>query len=215
MIPGKIILLNGASSAGKTTILNALQEVMDVPYLNAGIDKFLWMLPKRYLDVPLWHDVFTYAWQDNEEGQNLEIRAGPLGHQLMSGMHRAIAALAMAGNNVIADHVLIEEKWVQECSNLFTDLPALFVGVHCPLEILEERERARGDRTLGQARAYFHTVHAHTVYDMEVDTSLLSANICAQQIKQRLEDGSPPRAFQLLHRSINGRTPFADKDHRN
>jgi len=50
------------------------------------------------------------------------IQAGPLGHQLMSGMHQAIAALAAAGNHVIADHVLIEPAWVQECAQLFAGL---------------------------------------------------------------------------------------------
>jgi len=53
MTLGKIIFLNGASSSGKTSILMALQEMLEEPYLNAGIDKFIWMLPKRYLDPPL------------------------------------------------------------------------------------------------------------------------------------------------------------------
>jgi len=200
---GNIILLNGASSAGKTSILLALQQVLDTPYLDAGIDKFLWMLPKPYLDVPLWHDVFEYSWHENGDTRELSIQAGPLGHKLMSGMHQAIAALSQAGNNVIADHVLIERQWVQECACLFADLPALFVGVHCPLEVLEQRERERSDRTLGQARAYFRTVHAHGIYDLDVDTSRFSPVECALQIKQRLQDGPPPQAFKMLRERMN------------
>ena len=200
MTPGNIIILNGASSAGKTSILLALQQVLDTPYLDAGIDKFLWMLPKRYLDVPLWQEVFAYTWRKKDKAKELSIQAGPLGHRLISGMHQAIAALSRAGNNVIADHVLIETQWVRECARLFADLPALFVGVHCPLEILEQRERERSDRTLGQAKAYFRKVHAHGVYDLEIDTSCFSPVECALQIKQRLEDGPPPQAFKMLRR---------------
>jgi chloramphenicol 3-O phosphotransferase len=43
MALGKVIILNGASSSGKTSILTKLQTLLDEPYLNAGIDKFIWM----------------------------------------------------------------------------------------------------------------------------------------------------------------------------
>ena len=39
MLPGTIILLNGASSSGKTSILKALQDILEEPYVDAGLDK--------------------------------------------------------------------------------------------------------------------------------------------------------------------------------
>ncbi len=187
MTPGKIIVLNGASSSGKTSIVKALQDILEEPFLDAGIDRFIWMLPRRYLDRPLWDEVLGLATE-----------AGPVGHRLVSGMHQSIAVLSRAGNNVVADHVLVERRWLEECTRLFSDLPALFVGVRCPLEVLEQREAARANRTLGQARAQFHRVHAHGIYDLEVDTSRSSAEACALQIKQRLEEGGAPHAFKRL-----------------
>ncbi len=50
---GKVILINGASSSGKTSILHSLQDLLDEPFLEVGIDKFIWMMPGRYLDRPL------------------------------------------------------------------------------------------------------------------------------------------------------------------
>jgi len=197
MSTGNILILNGTSSSGKTSIVRALQELLDAPYLDAGIDKFLWMLPKRYLNEPLWHEVFEYIWHKDDGTAKPEIMAGPLGHQLMSGMHHAIAVLARAGNNVIADHVLVEKRWLQECADLFSDFQAWFVGIRCPLEVLERRERERSDRTLGQARAQFHLVHAHGLYDVEVDTSVYDPKECALQIKHHLQHG-PPSAFKRL-----------------
>jgi chloramphenicol 3-O-phosphotransferase len=73
---GTIIILNGTLSSGKTSIVKALQNVLDEPYLEAGIDKFIWMLPHRYLDRPLWDEVL-----------GLVVKAGPVGRTLMSGMH--------------------------------------------------------------------------------------------------------------------------------
>ena len=87
------------------------------------------------------------------------------------------------------------------CAALFSDLPAWLVGIRCPLEVLEERERARRDRTLGQARLQYNLVHAHGVYDVEVDTSSHTPEECAQIILQRLHAGSP-RAFSMLQSGL-------------
>ncbi len=190
---GTIIILNGTSSSGKTSIVHALQEILDEPYLDAGIDKFIWMLPGRYLDRPLWDEVLGRATQ-----------AGPVGHTLMAGMHQAIEALCRAGNNVIADHVLVEPGWLRECIRLFSELPAFFVGVRCPLEVLEQREKERRNRTWGQAKAQFGVVHAHGMYDLEVDTSISSPEECAQQIKARIESGQPSDAFKRLKQARTG-----------
>ncbi len=188
MPEGKIILLNGASSSGKTSIVHALQSSLDEPYLEAGIDKFLFMLPHAYLMTPhLWHQVIGY-----ERGASGELlpKAGPHGHRLMQGMHRAIAALANTGNNVVADHVLLDSLWLSDCLDAFEGLEVLFVGVMCPIEVLEAREKERRDRTLGQARGQAEIIHRKCIYDLEVDTSQLSTDACAQQIKARLVAGS-------------------------
>lgn len=187
MQPGTIIILNGTSSSGKTSILKALQNLLAEPYLDAGIDRFIWMLPKRYLDRPLWDEVLGLA-----------VEAGPAGHRLFSGMHQAIATLSRAGCNVVADHVLVEPGWAEECARLFCDLPAWMVAVRCPLEVVEQRERDRQDRTLGQARAQFDVVHRYVRYDIEVDTSLLSVTECAEAIMAEVLSGHAPLALKKM-----------------
>lgn len=183
-----IIFLNGASSSGKTSILHCLQDRLPEPFLEMGIDRFIFMLPKRYRDRPLWDEVLGRA-----------DRAGAAGRVLFSGMHHAIAAAARQGNHVIADHVLVEPAWVEECTELFASRLAYLIGLRCPLEVLEQRERARRDRTLGQARAQFDVIHRFARYDLEVDTSIFSAEQCAQQIMERLK--KPPVAFRQLRRA--------------
>ncbi|HNZ13689.1 MAG TPA: hypothetical protein PKL11_08550, partial [Anaerolineaceae bacterium] len=186
--PGTIIFLNGTSSSGKTCLLEALQERLEPPYLNMGIDKFIWMLPERCLERPLWDDVLGLA-----------DHAGQSGHRLMTTMHHAIAAAARRGSHILADHVLVEPRWVTECARLFHALPAWLIGVRCELSVLEERERARKNRTLGQARAQYDCVHAHGIYDFEVDTAHFSTAECADQIMAHLQSGARPAAFQQLY----------------
>lgn len=184
---GKVIILNGASSSGKTSILTKLQGLFEEPYLNAGIDKFIWMLPKRYLDRPLWDDVLGLATE-----------AGAMGNRLFSSMHKVIQLISLEGLNVIADHVLVEPAWVKECARLFAPLPAYFIGVQCPLDVLIQREADRKDRTLGQAKAQYPLVHKDLVYDLVVDTSLMGIEDCALEIKNYINLGEPPNAFRQL-----------------
>ncbi len=199
---GRIILLNGTSSAGKTTLAKALQALFDEPYLRAGIDHFVFMLPGRYLNQPQWNEVYRYTW--SADGTIAAIEPGPLGHRLMSAMHRSAAACARAGLNVIVDHVLLDRRWLDECVELWKGLPVLFVSVHCPLEVVEQRERDRKDRTLGQARAQFDKVHAYGVYDVQVDTSQLGPDEAAQVIKRGLDDLPTPTAFDQLQQRTHG-----------
>ncbi len=189
MKPGNIIFINGTSSSGKTSVLRAFQNLSAELYLEAGLDKFIWMMPERYLERPLWDDVLGKA-----------DRAGETGQALVFSMHRAILALANSGRNLVVDHVLVESAWVRDCVNLFTYMPAYLVGIRCPLEILEQRERSRRNRTLGQARLQFPVIHRQIAYDLEVDTSLLSPDECARQILARLQE--PPQAFRHLQQML-------------
>jgi chloramphenicol 3-O phosphotransferase len=180
---GRIIVLNGTSSSGKSTLAKALQAALPDPALVIGIDTFVFALPKRYLDQPLWSEVFRYVRDGDATDGPFRIETGPLGQELVSGMHRSVAALAAAGLDVIVDHVLLEAAWLQECRRLWADLEWWLVGVQCPLAVIEERERDRRDRTLGQAAAQFAVVHAHDcAYDVEVDTSEQSPEDAAARI---------------------------------
>lgn len=187
MNPGTIIILNGTSSSGKSSILTALQKTLQEPYLDAGLDKFIWSLPGRYLERPLWDDVLGLA-----------DRAGEMGHRLVAGMHRSIAALSLSSLNVLADHVLVEPAWVQDCAHTLANLPVFLVGIRCPLDVVEQRERNRRDRTLGQARLQFDRIHAHGLYDFEVDTSLLGAEACAGVISAWLASDPQPAALRKI-----------------
>ena len=183
-VPGTLILINGPTSSGKSSLISALQSALPEPYLEAGLDKFLWMLPGRYFKQPLWPQIL-----------GIQGQAGPAMRTLAHGMHHALAALLRAGNNVLADHVLLEADWLQECEMLFAGLPALFVGALCPLAVLEERERARGDRTLGHARAQLARAHHGARYDMIVDTSQVTPEEGARAVLAHLAAYGANRAF--------------------
>jgi chloramphenicol 3-O phosphotransferase len=176
--PGKVIVLNGPSSSGKTSIAKALQRALDDVYLHVSIDAFLHQLPDAVL-----------------ADQTALARAFP---RLFAGFNAANAALVHAGNNLIIDVVLQEPSWVSPCVKAFDGLEAIFVGVRCALDVLEDRERARGDRKLGLARYQHDRVHSHGVYDIEVDTATMPVTECVARIVTRARSEEPPTAFQTL-----------------
>ena len=137
-----------------------------------------------------------------EEGENFLWQ--PVFNRVLSGFHHSIAALAAAGNNLVVDHVLVQgvepENWLTECLDLLAPYTVYFIGVHCPLEELRRRERARGDREEGQAEFQFGRVHRHGVYDLEVDTSVSAAEQCALSIKDLVEREAHPQALVNLRR---------------
>jgi chloramphenicol 3-O phosphotransferase len=180
---GHVIFLNGTSSSGKTTIAKALQEKLAEPYMYVSIDNFFHMYPERFLRPT-----------SREEAIVLE----HLVPAVLSGLHRSVASLAQAGNNVLVDHVLQEDGLLKECVENWAGLDVLFVGVKCPLEIAEQREKERGDRNIGTARYQFERVHIHDLYDIEIDTSLLNVDECVTRIMELISNKSKAPAFQEL-----------------
>ncbi len=195
---GRIILLNGTSSSGKTTLVRALQERLPGPWLEIGIDRFVFALPKRYLNQPLWSEVFRYVRPDGRDDGPFTIETGPLGERLVAGMHRTAAALAESRLDVIVDHVLLEDRWLDDMAALWNGFRVLYVGVRCPLEVVLAREAARRDRTIGQAEAQFAVVHRRAGYDLEVDTSKLAPDEAAGRIAEAIERGLPERPFSRV-----------------
>lgn len=119
--------------------------------------------------------------------------------RFFDGSHRCIAALASAGNPLIVEHVLEFQAWLDDCVRLLAPFDVFFVGVHCPLEELERRERERGDRMIGEGRSHLlEGVHTWGTYDYEVDTSVRSPQENAHLIKTAFANRAEPSAFRRM-----------------
>ena len=209
MKQGNIIFLNGTSSAGKTAIAKALQEVMEGYYIRTGIEHFLDAAPDKIHASsdgknPSIAEGFLWVFPDGDKRLS-EMRVGPAALKLWAGMHGSAAALAATGNDVIVDDVMFDSRVLQEAVNTLHTFNVLFVGVRCPFEVAERRERERGDRNQGLVKAHYDLVHAHGIYDLEVDTSTLTSMECANQIKDRLQNGPAPDALRRIRNSLRNR----------
>ncbi len=205
MAKGRIIFLNGSSSAGKSTLAATLQETLDEPYRYMSLDNYLKQFGKM---VSEYQKLGQPSLPPRSALNHPPKFAPPSGlggipfQSLVPKFHQAVAATANSGNRVIVDHVLQHEVWLEECLTLFEGLEVIFVGLYCPLEELERRERRRGDREIGSAKFQHQIVHAHGVYDIELDTSALSPEKCASIIVEYVNSGISPTAFEQLRQSL-------------
>lgn len=202
--PGDIVFLNGGSSAGKSTLALAVQDVMERPFLHTGIDQYFYRVPSRLIVKCGARDAIRpVGWVVVYEGDTMvELRIGPEGRRVLGGMYKAVAALAGSGIDVIVDDVLWDRHVLASAVSALSGCHVLFVGVRCPLEIAERRERERPERARGAARTSHQIVHAHGVYDLEIDTSLCTPAEGALRIKAALESRAGGQAFEQLRTTL-------------
>jgi chloramphenicol 3-O phosphotransferase len=202
-VSGVLIYLNGPSSAGKTSIVHALQDLMQEPYLHVSID-----IPRRFygFDGADADQGFKWVNAHDEKGPMVVFTSGLWGAKLITGMYRAHAGLVTSGNNVVMDAIILWQESLIQAVWALEGLRVYFVGVRAPLEILEERERVRGDRALGMARGQHKIVHDYVYkygsYDLEIDTSLHTSQECALIIKKYIDEYPKPEAFEKLCRVL-------------
>jgi chloramphenicol 3-O phosphotransferase len=177
---GKLILLNGASSSGKSSIALALQAHIEEPFWHFSIDHLrdAGVLP---LDRIRRGD---FKWPSMRE-------------QFFEGFHRSLPAFACAGNNLIVEHIIETPIWMNRLVMLLSGFDVFFVAIHCPLDELKQREAGRGDRPVGDAGRDFETIHRHAVYDLEL-TSLIPPDENALRLAAAWRQRSRPSAFARL-----------------
>jgi chloramphenicol 3-O phosphotransferase len=175
----RVVLLNGVGSVGKSSTAKALQRIAERPMLHVSMDAFLDMLPPGTFGDPDYYRFESWL----EDGAPVTaVRSGPVMQRLTHGMRRAVAALAADGLDVVVDDVF----WGDELADYRALLaPHAFhaVGLFAPLEVLEAREKARGDRDLGLARWQHARIRPGAGYDLEIDTSRLMPEAAAARIK--------------------------------
>ena len=168
-----VVVLNGGSSAGKSTIASSLQALLTEPWLTFGVDNLIDALGPVATDSS---SVITCS----PDGV---VSASELFRQVEDTWFQGLAAIARSGTGVIIDEVFLGGGVSQSrLSSALSDLEVLWVGVHCGPEVASSREISRANRIRGMARTQSSIVHEGVSYDIEVDTSDMSALECAHVI---------------------------------
>jgi chloramphenicol 3-O phosphotransferase len=196
---GQIVILNGAPRAGKSSIAAAVQASLPGTWLNLGVDTYAKATPAHLMP--------GIGLRPGGERPDLE----PLVVQLYGALYDSIAAHARLGLNVVADFGHHDDYSqplgiLPSCARRLAGLPALFVGVHCPLDVIMARRNADpqglyagGDTAPPPVLRWQAAVHRPGIYDLTLDSSVLSPEQSAAKIAQLLAEGVPlPSAFERL-----------------
>lgn len=174
-----VIVLNGGSSAGKSSLAAVLQEELAGTWLTLGIDDLIHAL--------------SIGPTDTTAGGTLEFR--PDGSILVreafrraaGAWYEGVAAVARAGTPVIVDEVFLDGGRAQaRAAAAFEGLVVVWVGVRCNVDVAEAREAERPERFHGQARDQAMRVHEGMRYDLVVDTTRSTPAQCAATVLEWL-----------------------------
>jgi len=182
---GRVILLNGPSSSGKSSIGRALLPLLPDPWFLVPVDGISGMRSTVHLR----------SLSDQEIGEMLT--------RTRRGYHRVVAALASQGNDVIMDYPLSEPWRLADLLEVLEPYDVTLVHVGCSPAELARREHARGDRPAGLAAS--QRVFEHGDCDLEVDTTTSSPAECAAAVVTALDNRTHDTAFGRLRRSATAR----------
>ncbi|MEB9862549.1 chloramphenicol phosphotransferase [Bacillus cereus] len=202
--PGQIVIMNGTPRSGKSSITTVIQSTFKGVWMNLGVDGFMQMTPECYQP--------GIGLRPGGERPDIE----PLVILMYKAMYESIAAHSRLGINVVVDvghHDNYSVPWriLPECARMLKGLPVMFVGVHCPIEIIMKRRIETWKVGYSEdgsiplpVKLWQESVHEPGIYDLEIDTSVLNPEECANLIRLRLENGPPPTAFQLIEHMGTG-----------
>lgn len=168
MDKGRIIFLNGVTSSGKTSIVDALQNRDDFFFYVVANDLFIEMVGEKYLKQNYWRYL----------------------SDVIIMMYHTAKLYSDMGKNVIIDGILVERDEIkshyQKLLEILKDNPLDIVEVYCPLDICKQRNIIRGNRYETQSDEQFSIMAKNIKYSLKVDTSINSSIECADIIIKSL-----------------------------
>jgi len=179
--------MNGTSSSGKTSISIELMNQKEILFHHLSVDDFI-------------KDFFNNRFSDIEPTREVDeqVIAQIMFDPLNSMYYSTIKLLSEMGLNVIVDTVIENDKWFNDCLDVFFDQPTLFIGVICSKEELIRREQTRGDRNIGLAASQFNKVYCIDEYDLEVNTEEMNPIECAEKILSFIKSNKEYSVFKKL-----------------
>ncbi|MEY2474216.1 MAG: chloramphenicol phosphotransferase [Actinomycetota bacterium] len=185
-----VVILNGTSSAGKSSIAQWLPMTLDRPMVCSGLDVVLMSMPIKlhgHRDGPYFESI----------ADGTVIRLGPTAIEIARAWHQAQATLVRQGFSLVLDEAIVCEQLLESLIDAFKGMRVWLVGVVCDEAVAVAREEARGDRQPGLARGLAELVHRDVEYDLVLDTTAISVQ-AASECVARLINSADPTAFERV-----------------
>ena len=190
-----IVVINGTSSSGKTLTAQALVKLLNSNCIVTGLEDIL----ER--DKPFDVDGTGTLASIRRAIKIMLFQFTDGRLKLFKKLHQEVVSVYKSGYSVIVEISLMDKRALRDAARCFSPLNALFVGMKPPLEVSERWEAKRNDRPIGQARKHYDLIHSLAIYDLTLDSSLMSPEECAASILNYLNE-SRFGSFQKILESI-------------
>ena len=160
-----VILLNGSSSSGKSTLSKALQTL-------------IYDLRGERFEIISIDDHMKIAEDETIYEDDVFEISGDMCESVLKALETT--------DGVIIDHVITSERIYEQLCGAMQDCDLHTVHVDCPLETIRKREQERGNRCAGSAESSYIYLYPKEGYDITVDTGAMTAQECALKIIERL-----------------------------
>lgn len=192
-----IILLNGTSSSGKTTVARAMQEQFEGVLLVYGIDAMVQTAFPEKCDYPPFDEQAIRATFSEIGGvPHATLTIMPYIYPVYRAAVGFYRRLSDLGYDLIVDELLFDPVRIAQYFEILAGETVYFIGITPEKEVVVRRERERGDRMPGLAAGLHGLVH-HPLfcYDLCVDTGTLAPEEAAFRILRFISENDSPTGF--------------------
>ena len=162
------IVIDGASSAGCTSLVQRFCERACDEYKAFYIDEFTFSLPEG-----MWEQCSC-----TDQGWV----------EIGMAFNRHIAAADLSGDRIIADVFYKLPEARNHLFDLMGRKNVCYVQAYCSLDVLKKREVARGDRRIGLAERQFRDVYSFTGYNIRLDTGKMDIDTCCSLLLKEIRN---------------------------
>jgi chloramphenicol 3-O phosphotransferase len=192
-----IIILNGTSSSGKTTIAKIIQGKYSGILLLYGVDTVVQNAFPLKCDYPPFNEQAIKVTINKVNDQPIaKLVVSPFMYPVYKTAVYFYKMLSEQGYNLIIDEVLFDDIRVSQYFELLSKETVYFVGIKPGKEVAVEREIARKDRVRGFAAGLYDEVYNPIFnYDILLDTGQLTPEESAARILEYVAGDSNPQGF--------------------
>lgn len=159
-LSNKIIILNGASSSGKTSIIKEFIELYNGCFYMYSMDRIHSFLPTKYRIYDKYKNLNknyqNTLTEENKKGfyfeNNEKCVMGEYAKNISNDMIDMLFTLTLNNRNVIVNYVLYGLNDLKSIATKFRNINNVYImRVFCEDNELSRRELERGDRIIGSA----------------------------------------------------------------
>ena len=193
-----IIIFNGVSSSGKSSIASEILKISEIIFLYFNVDFLVpSLLPHEDSFLPAENVTVNFE-RSYIRKLNVDLFQRLSKSGLSLPLYEYIPILHKQKLNIIVDTIIFD---IDNFIKYFDVEQTFFIKIDCTIEELIKREKNRKDRKKGNALKQKELFHKNNFYDFEIETTDNTPLKCAKLVLDYVKNNKP-FALKEMNKSI-------------